>query len=188
MDILIIGNGPAGVSAALYVARAGIKATIIGKDYGSLVKAEKIENYYGFKDPITGQDLVMSGIEQAKRLGVEILNEEVLNLGFENGFKVLTNKASYDAKSVIIATGSQRNAPKIAGIDTFEGKGISYCAVCDAFFYRKKDGWESRYCHMQSMKRYIKMQTTDQMPQKRSYRKYINKLRRMNTNLWFQLY
>ena len=138
-EIIIIGNGPAGVSAALYTARSGIKTKIIGKDSGSLIKAEKIENYYGFSSPVSGAELIEAGIAQAKRVGVEIINEEVVGINFAENFSVTTNKGEYPADSVIIATGSPRFAPKISGLTEFEGKGVSYCAVCDAFFYRGKN-------------------------------------------------
>lgn len=144
-EIVIVGNGPAGVSAAIYAVRAGIKATVIGKGGGALAKAEKIENYYGFENPITGEQLINNGIAQAKRLGVALVSDEVVGIGYEyedadaEKFVVRTVNGEYKADSVILATGAGRVAPKIKGIDTFEGKGISYCAVCDAFFHRGKD-------------------------------------------------
>lgn len=138
-DVIIIGNGPAGISAALYTARAGLSTTVIGGDNSALLKAEKIENYYGFENPISGNDLVAAGIAQAKRIGVNIISDEVVGLGFHEQLVVKAKENQYTGKCVIIATGSSRTTPKITGIDTFEGKGVSYCAVCDAFFYRGKD-------------------------------------------------
>lgn len=138
-EIIIIGSGPAGISAALYTVRAGIKTTVIGRDEGSLGKTEKIENYYGFSKPIEGSHLVEQGIRQAERLGVNILKEEVVGLTYDGQFVVKTTGSEYKAEVVIIATGSQRAKPPIKGFPEFEGKGISYCAVCDAFFYRGKD-------------------------------------------------
>lgn len=137
--IVIIGSGPAGVSASLYTSRAGIETTIITTGYSSLKKAELIENYYGFEQPITGEQLEKSGLEGAKRLGVEIINKEVVGIGFENSLVVNTEDGNIEADGVLIATGSSRVVPKIEGIEEFEGKGVSYCAVCDAFFYRGKD-------------------------------------------------
>ena len=138
-EIIIIGNGPAGISAALYTARAGIKTTIIGRDNGALTKAEKVENYYGFKNPIVGNELIEAGIAQAKRIGAEIISDEVVGIGYEDKLTVKTKNGIYKADGVILATGSPRSTPKINGVTEYEGKGISYCAVCDAFFYKGKD-------------------------------------------------
>ncbi|NCC87283.1 MAG: NAD(P)/FAD-dependent oxidoreductase [Clostridia bacterium] len=137
--VIIIGSGPAGVSASLYTARAGMDTTIISTGYSALKKAEKIENYYGFDSPISGSYLEESGINGAKRLGVNIIEEEVVGLSFDDKLVVKTVDEDLKADGVIIATGSPRFVPKIAGVIEFEGKGVSYCAVCDAFFYRGKD-------------------------------------------------
>lgn len=138
-NVIIIGNGPAGISAGLYTKRANIDTLIIGKDAGALKKADKIENYYGFAEPVGGQDLIQQGIKQAKRLGCEVINDEVVSLGFEEKLVVKTKEETYQADAIILATGTARNTPKIKGISEFEGSGVSYCAVCDAFFYRGKD-------------------------------------------------
>lgn len=138
-NVIIIGNGPAGISAALYTTRAGIKTTVIGKDNGALNKAKEIENYYGFEQPVSGTELVARGIAQAKRLGAEIINAEVVGITYADNFVIRTQTSELNADSIIIATGSSRSAPPIKGLKDFEGKGISYCAVCDAFFYRGKD-------------------------------------------------
>lgn len=133
---IIIGSGPAGISAALYTARAGIDTTVISMGSGALKKAELIENYYGFSEPISGTELEKRGIEGAKRLGVKFIEDEVVSINYESSLVVVTSKASYAADGVIIATGTSRRTPPIKGIKDFEGKGVSYCAVCDAFFYR----------------------------------------------------
>lgn len=138
-NVIIIGTGPAGVSAALYVARAGINTTVIGEGIGALAKAKKIENYYGFAEPVSGQELSESGISQAKRIGAEIINAEVVGINYDGTFAVKTTQKEYHADAVIIATGSSRQMPNIKGFSEFEGHGISYCAVCDAFFYKGKD-------------------------------------------------
>lgn len=139
VDVIIIGNGPAGVSAAIYIQRAGLKSLIIGKDAGSLGKAEKIENYYGFVNPISGKKLVSSGLLQAKRLGATYVKDEVIGLYYDGYFTVSTKNKSFTSKSVLIATGTVKNKPNIKGLKEFEGRGISYCAVCDGFFYRGKN-------------------------------------------------
>ena len=139
-SVTIVGSGPAGISAALYTVRAGIKTTILGASEGALAKAKEIENYYGFATPISGSDLLEDGINQAKRLGAEVLMQEVVGIKEdETGFIIETTKDQLHSKVVILATGSSRAKPKWQGIDEYEGKGVSYCAVCDAFFYRGKD-------------------------------------------------
>lgn len=138
LDTAIIGYGPAGISAALYLRRANKTVILIGKDAGSLQKAEKIENYFGLPTPIAGPELAAIGIEQAKALGAEIINDEVLDLTWDSAFTITCKSGQYQANSVILATGSARKTLPIAGLAEHEGRGVSYCAVCDAFFYRGK--------------------------------------------------
>lgn len=138
-NVFIIGGGPAGVSAALYTSRAGVETFIISKDKGALAKAEKIENYYGLEKPIKGSELVEIGINQAKAIGATLIDDEVIGLSYENNFVIETKNTKYNADALIIATGSSRAKPKITGLKDYEGKGVSFCAVCDAFFYRNKD-------------------------------------------------
>ncbi len=138
-DCIVIGKGPAGISASLYVKRANLKVLVIGKDGGALEKTKEIDNYYGFKNTISGQELLINGIEQAKRLGVELETDEVIGLEFDGEYIVKTRNSIFKAKTLILATGARRNVPTIKGIKEFEGKGVSYCAICDAFFYKNKD-------------------------------------------------
>ena len=138
-NVIIIGNGPAGISTALYTTRAGIDTMVIGKDHGALGKASEIENYYGFSQPISGKDLITEGIEGARRLGADIITDEVLGISYTDKLLVTTKSGEYSADSVVIATGTTRYVPKINGLKELEGHGVSYCAVCDAFFYRGKD-------------------------------------------------
>ena len=139
-DVIIIGAGPAGVTAGLYTKRANLNTAIIYKDESSLEKAELIENYYGFENGVSGKDLYQKGIEQAQNLGIDVKNEEVVNIQItNNGFNVITDKGQYDSKTLIFATGNKKNTPKIKGIKELEGKGVSYCAICDGFFYRNKN-------------------------------------------------
>lgn len=137
-DVIIIGSGPAGISAAIYLKRAKKNVLIISKGESALEKAEKIDNYYGVSG-ISGKELYQIGIKQAKTLGIHIEYDEVTNISFENKFIVTTANNNYEAEYVIIATGTNRKTPNIKGIKEFEGKGVSYCAICDAFFYRNKD-------------------------------------------------
>ncbi|MBQ2938326.1 MAG: NAD(P)/FAD-dependent oxidoreductase [Clostridia bacterium] len=141
-DVIIIGAGPAGISASLYTQRANLKTLIIYKktEISALEKANEVSNYYGFEKGIKGKELYGKGIKQAVNLGVEILEEEVTNIKQEgNQFKVETLKNKFDSKTVILATGNKRNKPNIKGIELFEGKGISYCAICDGFFFKNKN-------------------------------------------------
>lgn len=138
-DVIIIGAGPAGISAALYTARSNLNPIVINNGIGALAKAEKIENYYGLEGPISGEELYERGLVQAKTLGVRIIEAQVLGIKGFDTFTVQATAGDFDAVSVILATGSRRAAPSIPGIREFEGKGVSYCAVCDAFFYRNRE-------------------------------------------------
>lgn len=139
-DVIIIGAGPAGVSASLYTKRANKKTLIIHNDNGGLKKSHKIENYYGFKDGIEGEELYKIGIKQAENIGVEIKKEEIIKIEtLAENFKVFTDLNTYEGKSIIIAIGTKRNKANIKGIKELEGRGISYCAICDGFFYRNKN-------------------------------------------------
>lgn len=140
--ILILGSGPAGVSAALYAVRGGVETTVISQGIGALAKAEHIENYYGFADAVSGRELAEAGIAGAKRLGVQFVEAEVIGLGMNEtltGFQVQTTDSRFEADSVVLATGAARRQPKLPGLKELEGRGVSYCAVCDAFFYRGKE-------------------------------------------------
>lgn len=139
-DILVIGAGPAGISSAIYSKRAGAEVGIIYYGESNLEKAHKIDNYYGFENGIDGKSLYQTGIKQAQNLGINVKKEEVFNIKKENEiFYVETESNEYKAKSVIIATGNKKLRPNIKGIEEFEGRGISYCAICDGFFYRNKN-------------------------------------------------
>ncbi len=138
-NIIIIGSGPAGVSAALYTARAGLDTTVLTKGFGALDCAESIQNYYGFVEPISGAELERRGIEGAKAVGVKFINTEVVGLTYTDKLTVEALSGDYPADAVILATGASRTAPRIAGLNGLEGHGVSYCATCDAFFYRGKD-------------------------------------------------
>ena len=138
-DVIIIGAGPAGISASLYLKRAKLSVLIIYKGYGALEKASEIENYYGLKEIISGKELFEIGVQQAKALGIEVIQAEVTDILLEECFTVTTVNRKYQAKKVILATGTSRVVPNIKGIKEYEGRGVSYCAICDAFFYRGKD-------------------------------------------------
>lgn len=137
-ELVIIGAGPAGVSAALYAVRAGVVPLVLYQGGGALEKAEKIENFYGNAEFLSGSELQKKGMRQAEALGVRFRETQVLGLGGLDTFQVKTVDGEIEAGSVILATGARRPAPKIPGLKELEGKGVSYCAVCDAFFYRGK--------------------------------------------------
>lgn len=138
-DVIVIGSGPAGITAAIYAKRRNLSILVISKGNGALQKAEKIDNYYGFENGISGKELYENGIKQAKNLGIDFIEDEIINIEYINQFTVETVNSKYEAKAVILATGVSRNVPNIKGIKEFEGKGVSYCAVCDSFFYKGKD-------------------------------------------------
>lgn len=137
-EVIVIGKGPAGISASLYIKRGGIDVTIIANGHGSLEKADKVQNYFGTAPIVSGAELLQNGIKQAEALGIEIKNEEVVNIQWLDNFVVTTTKGKYEAKCLVLATGSARRSPKIVGLDKLVGHGVSYCAMCDAFFYRGK--------------------------------------------------
>lgn len=138
-SILIIGGGPAGLSAAIYAARAGIQTIVAYKDGGALEKTDKIENYFGFVDVVSGPELLARGRAQAERLGAQLIQTEVTGVEYaEKGFAVKTTQGVFPADAVILATGAPRATPPIPGVRELEGRGVSYCAICDAFFYRGK--------------------------------------------------
>jgi thioredoxin reductase (NADPH) len=137
-DIIIVGQGPAGLSAAIYTARAGMDTLILGcapkvaGDYD-------IDNYFGFTETISGRELMDRGRAQALRFGARIQCERVLSIHqAEAGFMVKTEVREAAAKAVILATGVSRVRPGIPDLDAFEGKGVSYCVSCDGFFVRGK--------------------------------------------------
>lgn len=138
-NVIIIGAGPAGISAALYTARSNLRPLLINNGIGALAKADKIENYYGLEQPLSGRELYERGIEQAKALGVRVIDTQVLGISGFDTFTVQTTAGNFDTISVILATGGRRATPAIPGIQKFEGRGVSYCAVCDAFFYRNRE-------------------------------------------------
>lgn len=138
-DVIVIGSGPAGITAAIYAKRRKLSILVISKGNGALQKTEKIDNYYGFENGISGEELYENGIKQAKNLGIDFIEDEVINIKYINQFTVETVNSKYEAKAVILATGVSRNVPNIKGIKEFEGKGVSYCAICDSFFYKDKD-------------------------------------------------
>ena len=137
LDILIIGSGPAGVSAAVYLKRFNIDVTVINKGETALTSAHQIDNYYGLYG-VSGEELYQNGIKQLNSLDINVINETVVSIEYYNHFVVTTDKAVYECKKLILATGKARNKLKVRNARDFEAKGLSYCATCDGFFYRGK--------------------------------------------------
>ena len=140
-DVIIIGSGPAGLSAAIYTLRSNLKTLVIENESfgGKLTKIYKIENYPGFAS-VTGNELAENLLEHAKSFNVEIRQGQVKQISGDKTKKVLLeNEEEIECKAVIVASGVKEKAFDLEGAKEFIGKGISYCAVCDGFFYRKKD-------------------------------------------------
>lgn len=139
-DVLVLGGGPAGATAAIYAARGGKTVTLLYRDGGALGRAESIENFYGFPAALSGQELFDRGLEQAKNLGVRVVKTQILGLGMEpEGLTAQTSDGVFCGKTMVLATGTSRKTPAIPGIREYEGMGVSYCAVCDGFFCRGKE-------------------------------------------------
>lgn len=139
-DIIILGCGPAGVSAALYAGRSNLRTLVIGGNDSALLKAEKIANYYGMEEAPAGKQLFEKGLRQISALKVPRIDEEVTNIDYMDAYSVETGGGeTYRSKTLIICTGAKRIKPNIENLTKFEGFGVSYCAICDAFFYRQKE-------------------------------------------------
>lgn len=141
-DIVIIGGGPAGLSASIYSKRFGLSTLLIEKFGigGQAILTDIVENYPGFPEGIKGSELVNKMEEQAKKFGVEFLIDEVLGVEIDNEIKkTKTNSFIYESDGLIIATGVNPKKLDIPGEKEFTGKGVSYCAICDAFLYKNKD-------------------------------------------------
>lgn len=140
-DVLIIGGGPAGLSAAQYAARAKLRTVVIDKSptAGALAFAHRIENYPGLSDPLTGKELLDIFRRQATDFGAEYTEAQVIGINLSGNVKeVFTIDKNYSGKTLIIATGSMGRKPTIKGEAEFLGRGVSYCAICDAAFYKGK--------------------------------------------------
>ncbi|HMK55322.1 MAG TPA: FAD-dependent oxidoreductase [Dissulfurispiraceae bacterium] len=140
-DVIIIGGGPGGLSAALYASRAKLKTLVLDKSKtaGSLAFASLIENYPGLEKPMSGGELLDIFRKQAEGFGTEYKEAQVIGVSIGGEVKeVFTMEASYHGKTVIIATGSMGRKAAIRGEAEFLGRGVSYCAICDAAFFRSK--------------------------------------------------
>lgn len=141
-DVAVIGSGPAGMTAALYAARAGVTVALFERIIpgGKLSQSEHIENYPGFPEGVSGYDLALAMKEQVTRFGAVDIGEEVLSVDFSSSpKKLMTGFDCYTAKSVIIATGSNSKKLGLGLEEELQGRGISYCATCDGNFFKGKD-------------------------------------------------
>lgn len=139
-DVIIIGGGPAGITAGIYAVRRNLSTLIIEKTSigGQILLTNKIENYPGFRE-ISGIELSEGMEKQLRALGAGIVLDEVIGMKLKNHIRtVITNENQYDAKSIIIATGGEHRKLEVPGELEFSGRGVSYCAICDATFFRGK--------------------------------------------------
>jgi thioredoxin reductase (NADPH) len=138
-QIVIIGQGPAGLSAAIYAGRAGMDTVILGCD-PKVAGDYTIDNYFGFPDPISGKELIERGVAQARRFDVDIRCDRVLAVHQEaEGFRIKTEETEIEGCAVILAAGVSRVKPGIDNLADYDGKGVSYCVSCDGFFYRNRN-------------------------------------------------
>ncbi len=140
-DVIIVGAGPAGLTAGIYLSRARLKTLIFEKmlSGGLATSSDMIENYPGFVEGINGIELGKKMEEQARRFGTEIIFEEVKDFKKEENFVVVTDKREYESKALIIATGSHYKKLNVPNEYKFIGRGISFCATCDAPFFKDKE-------------------------------------------------
>jgi len=135
--VAIIGGGPSGLSAAIYTARADRRTLVFDSGGGTTRDVDTMENVYGFPDGVTGPELVELGRDHATKFGAEIVEEEVVHVGRAgDAYHVETTVDEYEVDGVILATGADYERPAIADVADYEGRGVSYCVECDAYFYR----------------------------------------------------
>jgi len=136
-DCIVIGGGPAGLTASLYLSRYNLNNMVIAKDFGMAAETNNIENYPGFVS-ITGLELLQKFTGHAKHFGTEIVYDEVVSVSKSNAqkFIIKTKTNQYSARSVILAMGTSKKKLNLPGEDKFKGKGVSYCATCDAALFK----------------------------------------------------
>ncbi|QQM47400.1 thioredoxin-disulfide reductase [Streptomyces liliifuscus] len=143
-NVIIVGSGPAGYTAALYTARASLKPLVFEGAVtagGALVQTTEVENFPGFRDGIMGPDLMDNMRAQAERFGTELVPDDIVEVDLTGAVKTVTDSAGtvHRARAVIVATGSQHRKLNLPGEDALSGRGVSYCATCDGFFFREHD-------------------------------------------------
>lgn len=140
-EVVIIGGGPAGLTAGLYTSRAGLKSLLIerGAFGGQIVNAPLVENYPGFPEGISGAELGALMHQQAAKYGLKMVTAEVTGVKAGRTYQIATTERSFEAEAVIIAAGSEYRKLGVPGEETLVGHGVSYCATCDGFFFRKRE-------------------------------------------------
>ena len=143
-NVIIIGSGPAGYTAALYTARASLNPLVFEGSVtagGALMNTTEVENFPGFRDGIVGPDLMDNMRAQAERFGAELVPDDVVAVDFSGDIKTVTDSAGtvHHAKTVIVTTGSQHRKLDLPNEDNLSGRGVSWCATCDGFFFREHD-------------------------------------------------
>ena len=140
-EVIIIGGGPAGLTAGLYTSRAGLKSLLVERGIfgGQIVNATLVENYPGFPEGISGSELGSLMHQQATKYGLEVIIAEVTGLAPGQPYNVSTTEGSFEAAAMIIAGGSEYRKLGVAGEEKLSGRGVSYCATCDGFLFRDKE-------------------------------------------------
>ena len=141
-DVVIVGSGPAGYTAAVYTARAGLAPIVLAGQLaagGALMNTTEVENFPGFPEGIQGPELMDNMREQAEKFGADVRYEDVVAVNLESDVKaVATEDEVFYARAVILATGSEYRHMNVPGEDEFSGRGVSYCATCDGFFFKDR--------------------------------------------------
>jgi thioredoxin reductase (NADPH) len=140
-EVIIIGGGPAGLTAGLYTSRAGLKTLLIERGIfgGQIVNARQVDNYPGFPEGISGFELASLMHEQAIKYGLETINATVTAIKPGGNYSIITNDSNFEAEAVIIAAGSEYRKLEVPGEEELLGRGVSYCATCDGFLFRDLD-------------------------------------------------
>jgi len=140
-EVIIIGGGPAGLTAGLYTSRAGLKSLLVerGPLGGQMVNTTLVENYPGFPEGIAGSELGSLMHRQAVRYGLEVVTAEVIDIAQGQSYGVATTEGSFEVGAIIIAAGSEYRKLGVAGEERLAGRGVSYCATCDGFFFRGRE-------------------------------------------------
>ncbi|MDU5231221.1 thioredoxin-disulfide reductase [Actinomyces sp.] len=141
-DLIIVGSGPAGYTAAIYASRAGLKPIVFAGSFtagGALMNTTEVENFPGFPEGVMGPELMVKMQEQAEKFGADVRMEDVERLDLASDVKVVVSDGEeFQARAVIVATGAAYRTLGLEGEQTYAGRGVSYCATCDGFFFRDK--------------------------------------------------